>query len=91
MNKVVMFVLGMLFTSRLFASIAPHVKQLEHDAPILLRSALIVFVAAYVVWIGVKYFKKRKVSDLIASFKSETLQLIKIPESKIFIVHYINR
>ncbi|MBJ2145084.1 hypothetical protein JC606_01630 [Vibrio sp. IB15] len=49
MNKVVMFVMGMLFTSRLFASIAPHIKQLEHDAPILLRSALIVFVAAYVI------------------------------------------
>ncbi|EDK29849.1 hypothetical protein VSWAT3_06056 [Vibrionales bacterium SWAT-3] len=64
MNKVVMFVMGMLFTSRLFASIAPHVKQLEHDAPILLRSALIVFVAAYVVWAGVKHFKKRKVSAL---------------------------
>lgn len=64
MNKVVMFVMGMLFTNRLFASIAPHVKQLEHDAPILLRSALIVFIVAYVVWTGVKHFKKRKVSAL---------------------------
>ena len=60
MNKVVMLVMGMLFTSRLFASIAPHVKQLEHDV----RSALIVFVAAYVIWTGVKHFKKRKTSAL---------------------------
>ncbi|NOH32909.1 hypothetical protein [Vibrio chagasii] len=64
MNKVVMFVMGMLFTSRLFASIAPHVKQLEHDAPILLRSALIVVVAVYVIWTGVKHFKNRKTSVL---------------------------
>lgn len=64
MNKVVMLVMGMLFTSRLFASIAPHVNQLEHDAPILLRSALSVFVAAYVIWTGVKHFKKRQTSAL---------------------------
>ncbi|CAK1705270.1 hypothetical protein FB440_111133 [Vibrio crassostreae] len=63
MNKVIMLVMGLLFTSRLFASIVPHVSQLEHDAPILLRSALIVGVAAYVVWTAFKYFKKNKVSN----------------------------
>ena len=63
MNKVIMLVMGLLFTSRLFASIVPHVSQLEHDAPILLRSALIVGVAAYVVWTAFKYFKKNKASD----------------------------
>ncbi|NAZ53681.1 hypothetical protein GL177_09975 [Vibrio toranzoniae] len=62
MNKVIMLVMGLLFTSRLFASIMPHVSQLEHDAPILLRSALIVGVAAYVVWTAFKYFKKNKAS-----------------------------
>lgn len=64
MNKVVMLIMGMLFTSRLFASIAPHVKQLEHDAPVLLRSAVIVFVLAYLVWVVVKYFKKHNASKL---------------------------
>ncbi len=63
MNKVIMLVMGLLFTSRLFASIVPHVNQLEHDAPILLRSALIVGVAAYAVWTGFKYFKKNKASS----------------------------
>lgn len=58
MNKFVMLVMGLLFTSRLFASIVPHVGQLEHDAPILLRSALIVGVAAYAVWSAFKYFKR---------------------------------
>jgi len=62
MNKVIMLVMGLLFTSRLFASIVPHVSQLEHDAPVLLRSALIVGVAAYVVWTAFKYFKKNKAS-----------------------------
>ena len=57
-----MLVMGLFFTSRLFASIVPHVGQLEHDAPILLRSALIVGVAAYVVWTAFKYFKKNKAS-----------------------------
>jgi len=62
MNKIVILIMGLLFTSRLFASIAPHVTQLEHDAPILLRSALIVGVTGYVIWMAVKYFKKNKVS-----------------------------
>ncbi|MFA0544962.1 hypothetical protein AB4539_01770 [Vibrio splendidus] len=62
MNKIVMLVMGLFFTSRLFASIVPHVGQLEHDAPILLRSALIVGVSAYVVWTAFKYFKKNKAS-----------------------------
>ncbi|MEZ8632286.1 hypothetical protein AB6D87_13175 [Vibrio lentus] len=63
MNKVIMLVMGLLFTSRLFASIGPHVSQLEHDAPILLRSALIVGVSAYAVWTAFKYFKKNKASN----------------------------
>jgi len=62
MNKIVMLVMGLFFTSRLFASIVPHVGQLEHDAPILLRSALIVGVTAYAVWTAFKYFKKTKAS-----------------------------
>jgi len=62
MNKIVMFVIGLLFTSRLFASITPHVTQLEHDAPILIRSALIIGVAAYFVWMVFKYLKKNKAS-----------------------------
>jgi len=61
MNKIVMLVMGLLFTSRLFASIGPHVTQLEHDAPILIRSALIVGVAVYLIWMVVKYLKKNKV------------------------------
>ena len=62
MNKVIMLVMGLLFTSRLFASIGPHVTQLEHDAPILIRSALIVGVAVYLIWMVVKYLKKNKAS-----------------------------
>ncbi|GAK86800.1 hypothetical protein JCM19238_4408 [Vibrio ponticus] len=63
MNKIFLLVMGLLFTSRLFASIGPHVHQLEHDAPILLRSTLIVGVAVYLVWMGLKYFRKGKVSS----------------------------
>ncbi|WP_299695062.1 hypothetical protein [uncultured Vibrio sp.] len=60
MNKIVMLVMGLLFTTRLFASIMPHASQLEHDAPILIRSALIVGAFAYLAWSAIKYFKKRK-------------------------------
>ena len=63
MNKVIMLVMGLLFASRLFASIVPHAIQLEHDAPILLRSALIVGVAAFAVWKVFQYFKKSKSTD----------------------------
>ncbi|EMJ3467875.1 hypothetical protein V7L80_002875 [Vibrio harveyi] len=63
MNKVIMLVMGLLFASRLFASIVPHATQLEHDAPILLRSALIVGVAAFVVWKVFQCFKKSKSTD----------------------------
>ncbi|AMG00929.1 MULTISPECIES: hypothetical protein [Vibrio] len=63
MNKVIMLVMGLLFASRLFASIVPHATQLEHDAPILLRSALIVGVAAFAVWKVFQYFKKSKSTD----------------------------
>ncbi|ODM59026.1 hypothetical protein BC455_00390 [Vibrio harveyi] len=63
MNKVIMLVMGLLFASRLFASIVPHATQLEHDAPILLRSALIVGVAAFAVWKVFQYFKKSKSID----------------------------
>lgn len=62
MNKIIMLVMGLLFTSRLFASIGPHVTQLEHDAPILLRSALIVGVVTYLIWMVFKYIKKNKAS-----------------------------
>ncbi|MDN3680867.1 hypothetical protein QWZ04_11100 [Vibrio tapetis subsp. quintayensis] len=62
MNKIVMLVMGLLFTSRLYASIAPHVTQLEHDAPILIRSALIVGVMGYLIWTVIKYLKKNKTS-----------------------------
>ncbi|MFA0084770.1 hypothetical protein BCU70_03000 [Vibrio sp. 10N.286.49.C2] len=62
MNKIVMLVMGLLFTSRLFASIGPHITQLEHDAPILIRSAIIVGVAVYLIWTVVKYLKKYKAS-----------------------------
>ncbi|MHA2760077.1 hypothetical protein [Vibrio harveyi] len=63
MNKVIMLVMGLLFASRLFASIVPHATQLEHDAPILLRSVLIVGVAAFAVWKVFQYFKKSKSTD----------------------------
>ncbi|ELU51155.1 hypothetical protein B878_14405 [Vibrio campbellii CAIM 519 = NBRC 15631 = ATCC 25920] len=63
MNKVIMLVMGLLFTSRLFASIVPHASQLEHDAPILLRSALIVGIAGFLVWKVFQYFQKSKSSD----------------------------
>ncbi|MDN3699153.1 MULTISPECIES: hypothetical protein [Vibrio] len=62
MNKIVMLVMGLFFTSRLFASIVPHATQLEHDAPILIRSALIVGVVSYLIWAGFKYLKKNKAS-----------------------------
>ena len=55
-----MSVMALFFTSRLFASIVPHVTQLEHDAPILIRSFLIVGISCYVIWLGLKYFKKKK-------------------------------
>ena len=63
MNKVFMLVMGLLFTSRLYASIAPHVNELEHDAPILIRSALIVGATGYVIWMVAKYIKKNKTSN----------------------------
>ncbi|YCO01987.1 hypothetical protein ACB087_03510 [Vibrio sp. VNB-15] len=63
MNKIVMLVMGLLFTSRLFASIVPHASQLEHDAPILLRSALIVGVAGFVIWKVFQYVKTNKSSE----------------------------
>ncbi|PQJ43249.1 hypothetical protein BTO00_14745 [Vibrio campbellii] len=63
MNKIIMLVMGLLFTSRLFASIVPHASQLEHDAPILLRSALVVGVAGFLVWKVFQYFQKSKSSD----------------------------
>jgi len=62
MNKIVMLVMGLLFASRLFASIAPHVTQLEHDAPILIRSAIIIGVVGYLIWMVIKYLKKNKAS-----------------------------
>ncbi|CAH1549311.1 conserved hypothetical protein [Vibrio rotiferianus] len=63
MNKIVMLVMGLLFTSRLFASIVPHASQLEHDAPILIRSALIVAAAGFLIWKVFQYVKKSKSSD----------------------------
>lgn len=63
MNKIVMLVIGLLFTSRLFASIVPHASQLEHDAPILLRSVLLVGVAGFLIWKVVQYFQKSKSSE----------------------------
>ncbi|MET2949764.1 hypothetical protein ABXV18_16780 [Vibrio owensii] len=63
MNKIVMLVMGLLFTSRLFASIVPHASQLEHDAPILLRSVLLVGVAGFLIWKAVQYFQKSKSSE----------------------------
>lgn len=63
MNKIVMLVMGLLFTSRLFASIVPHASQLEHDAPILLRSVLLVGVANFLIWKVVQYFQKSKSSE----------------------------
>ncbi|MGR5062962.1 hypothetical protein [Photobacterium sp. DNB22_13_2] len=62
MNKIFMLIMGLFFTGRLYASIAPHVTQLEHDAPILIRSALIIGVAGYFIWIVLKYIKKNKTS-----------------------------
>ncbi|WP_104034744.1 hypothetical protein [Vibrio jasicida] len=63
MNKIVMLVMGLLFTSRLLASIVPHASQLEHDAPILLRSVLLVGVAGFLIWKVVQYFQKSKSSE----------------------------
>ncbi|GEM81522.1 hypothetical protein [Vibrio superstes] len=63
MNKVFMLIMGLLFTTRLYASIVPHVNELEHDAPILIRSALIVGVTGYLIWAAYKYIKKNKASD----------------------------
>lgn len=62
MNKIIMLVLGLLFTSRLFASIGPHIHQLEHDTPILIRSALIVGVAVYLIWAVFKFLNRNKAS-----------------------------
>ncbi|WP_045461670.1 membrane protein [Vibrio hyugaensis] len=63
MNKIIMLVMGLLFTSRLFASIVPHASQLEHDAPILIRSVLIVGVAGFIIWKLFQYFKARLSSE----------------------------
>ena len=67
MKKIVPFILLAFFSLRLFASVGPHIQQLEHDSFTILRSALIVGAICFVISLIVKKFKK---TDPIA-IKSE--------------------
>ncbi|KAB2826080.1 hypothetical protein [Aliivibrio finisterrensis] len=58
MKKIVPFILLAFFSLRLFASVGPHVQQLEHDSFIILRSALIVGALCFIVSLIIKKFKK---------------------------------
>ncbi|PMH43763.1 hypothetical protein BCU68_13000 [Vibrio sp. 10N.286.49.B3] len=42
MNKFVMGILIAFFSLRLFASVGPHIEQLEHDSFTLIRSAILI-------------------------------------------------
>ncbi|WP_122032276.1 hypothetical protein [Aliivibrio sp. EL58] len=58
MKKIVPFILLAFFSLRLFASVGPHIQQLEHDSFTILRSALIVGAICFVISLIVKKFKK---------------------------------
>ncbi|AZL87058.1 hypothetical protein EIJ81_22740 [Aliivibrio salmonicida] len=58
MNKIIPFIMLAFFSLRLFASVGPHVQQLEHDGFTILRSALIVGVVFFVASLIIKKFKK---------------------------------
>lgn len=58
MKKIVPFILLAFFSLRLFASVGPHIQQLEHDSFTILRSALIVGAVCFVISLIVKRFKK---------------------------------
>ncbi|GLR73606.1 hypothetical protein [Aliivibrio sifiae] len=58
MKKIVPFILLAFFSLRLFASVGPHIQQLEHDGFTILRSALIVGVVCFAISLIIKKFKK---------------------------------
>ncbi len=58
MKKIVPFILLAFFSLRLFASVGPHIQQLEHDSFTILRSALIVGGLCFIVSLMIKKFKK---------------------------------
>ncbi|MGF1902406.1 hypothetical protein [Aliivibrio sifiae] len=58
MKKIVPFILLAFFSLRLFASVGPHIQQLEHDGFTILRSALIVGVVCFTISLIIKKFKK---------------------------------
>ncbi|WP_300176457.1 hypothetical protein [uncultured Aliivibrio sp.] len=58
MKKIVPFILLAFFSLRLFASVGPHIQQLEHDSFTILRSVLIVSSICFVISLLVKKFKK---------------------------------
>ncbi|OCH17514.1 MULTISPECIES: hypothetical protein [unclassified Aliivibrio] len=58
MKKIVPFILLAFFSLRLFASVGPHIQQLEHDGFTILRSALIVGAICFVISFVIKKFKK---------------------------------
>ncbi|PQJ84133.1 hypothetical protein [Aliivibrio sifiae] len=58
MKKIVPFILLAFFSLRLFASVRPHIQQLEHDSFTILRSALIVGAVCFVISLVIKKFKK---------------------------------
>ncbi|MDD9155153.1 hypothetical protein PVK64_02970 [Aliivibrio sp. S4TY2] len=58
MKKIVPFILLAFFSLRLFASVGPHIQQLEHDSFTILRSALIVGALCFIVSLIIKKFKK---------------------------------
>ncbi|MUK39105.1 hypothetical protein GNP82_16255 [Aliivibrio fischeri] len=58
MKKIVPFILLAFFSLRLFASVGPHIQQLEHDGFTILRSALIVGAICFAISLIIKKFKK---------------------------------
>lgn len=58
MKKIVPFILLAFFSLRLFASVGPHIQQLEHDGFTILRSALIVGSICFAVSFIIKKYKK---------------------------------
>ncbi|RYU68252.1 hypothetical protein ERW51_09560 [Aliivibrio finisterrensis] len=58
MKKIVPFIILAFFSLRLFASVGPHIQQLEHDSFTILRSALIVGALCFIVSLIIKKFKK---------------------------------
>lgn len=64
MKKIVPFILLAFFSLRLFASVGPHLQQLEHDSFTILRSVLIVGAFCFAISLIIKRFKKPSKTNL---------------------------